>query len=85
MTLSSNKRSVRGTILSQIANSKDETKYDLELNAVCSAHDLILGIFNEFMFLNQTDFYYMCGSLCKNLAQFCKKDGIPLKTRISGS
>ena len=32
-SLSSNKRSVRGTILSQIAKSNDETKYDLKLNA----------------------------------------------------
>ena len=37
------------------------------------------------MFLNQTDFYYMCYSWCKNLAQFCSKHGIPLRTRISSN
>ena len=37
------------------------------------------------MFLNQKDFYYMCGDLCKNLAKFCRKDGIPLRTRISSN
>ena len=62
-----------------------QTKYlfDWGLNAVSSAHDLVLGILNGLMYLDPTEFHYMCDSWCKNLPQYCKIDGIPLKTKIS--
>lgn len=59
--------------------------YDWGFSAVSSAHDLILGILYGLLYLHVTDFHYMCDSRFKNLPQFCKIDGIPLKMKISNN
>ena len=59
-----------------------QTKYlfDWGLNTISSGYSLILGIINGLMYLNPEDFFFMCDNWCKNLAHFCRKDGIPLRT-----
>ena len=53
------------------------------INSLANADELIIALINLRMYVNQEEYYTMLGSWSKLLAKFCKRDQIPLPTKIS--